>query len=172
MRLTQRLQFIKLTVLIGLLVSIGLSHHLWAGERMFPKASAIDNYSGLPSPYDYIHLLVVVILVVFSFKSQKKLPCILLILFSIYLCIDDQNRLQPWFFNYILILLILLFYKYRVDEPNNYTTVFISLQILVALIYIFCGIQKLNDSFVPDTFQWMVSSLDSIQTMEQRVQIW
>ncbi len=167
MRLTQRLQFIKLTVMIGLLVSMAMSHHLWAGERMFPKTTGFENYAGVPAPYDYIHLVVFAVLVVFSFVSQKKLPGFLLVLFGVYLCVDDQNRLQPWFFNYILILFILLFYKYRVDEPNNYTTVFISLQVLVALIYIFSGIQKLNDSFVPDTFQWMISSLDTILSQRQ-----
>lgn len=167
MRLTQRLQFIKLTVLVGLLVSVVLSHHLWAGERLFPKSTAFDNYSGVPAPYDYINLFFLIVLLVFCFVSQKKLPIILLILFSVYLCIDDQNRLQPWFFNYILILLVLLFYKYRVDEPNNFTTVFISLQVLIALIYIYSGIQKLNASFVPDTFQWMVSAFDEILSKRQ-----
>ena len=58
MRLTQRLQLIKLTVLIGLLASIVLSHNLWAGDRWFPKTTFIDNYFGLPAPYDYIHLIV------------------------------------------------------------------------------------------------------------------
>lgn len=99
--------------------------------------------------------------------SQKKLPTVLLILFCIYLCFDDQNRLQPWFYNYVLILFIVLFYRYRVDEPNNYTTVFISLQLLIALIYIFSGIQKMNSAFVPDTFEWMVSSFDTILSKRQ-----
>ena len=53
------------------------------------------------------------------------------------------------------------------DEPNNYTTVFISLQLLVALIYIFSGIQKMNASFVPDTFQWMVNSFNSVLSKRQ-----
>lgn len=167
MRLTQRLQLIKLTVLAGLLMSVLLSHHLWAGERLFPKTTLLDNYSGVKAPYDYLHLVVLLFLVVFSFMNQKKWPCVLLILFSMYLCFDDQNRLQPWFFNYILVLFVLLFYKYRVDEPNNYTTVFISLQVLVALTYIFSGIQKMNDAFVPDTFHWMVSSFDGILSKRQ-----
>ncbi|MBP8033847.1 MAG: hypothetical protein KAZ71_04565 [Bacteroidia bacterium] len=167
MRLTQRLQLIKLTVLVGLLASILLSHNLWAGERYFPKSTLIHDYFGVPAPYDYIQLAVLLALIVISFMTQKKLPTLLLILFSIYLCFDDQNRLQPWFYNYILILFILLFYKYRVDEPNNYTTVFISLQILVALIYIFSGIQKMNSSFVPDTFEWMISSFDNILSKRQ-----
>jgi hypothetical protein len=167
MRLTQRLQLIKLTVLVGLLASILLSHNLWAGDRWFPKTTFIQDYFGVPYPYDFIQLGVLILLIIFSFSTQKKLPTILLILFSMYMCFDDQNRLQPWFYNYILILFVLLFYKYRVDESNNYTTVFISLQLLIALIYIFSGIQKMNSSFVPDTFQWMISSFDSILSKRQ-----
>ena len=167
MRLTQRLQLIKLTVLVGLLASIILSHNLWAGDRWFPKTTLIEDYFGVPYPYDFIQLGVLILLIVFSFSTQKKLPTILLILFAVYMCFDDQNRLQPWFYNYILMLFVLLFYKYRVDEPNNYTTVFISLQLLVALIYIFSGIQKMNSSFVPDTFEWMVSSFDTVLSKRQ-----
>ncbi len=167
MRLTQRLQFIKFTVLIGLFISILLSHNLWVGDRWFPKTTFIDDYFGMPAPYDYIHLLVLIALLFFSFIYQKKAPSILLVLFCVYLCFDDQNRLQPWFYNYLLILFILLFYKNRVDESNNYTTVFISLQLLVALIYIYSGIQKMNASFVPDTFEWMVSSFDTILSKRQ-----
>ena len=169
MRLTQRFQLIKLTVLIGLFVSILLSHNLWAGDRWFPKTTFIDGYFGIPAPYDYIHLIILIVLLFFSFTSQKKTPTALLVMFCVYLCFDDQNRLQPWFYNYVLILFITLFYKNRVDEPNNYTTVFISLQLLVALVYIFSGIQKMNDAFVPDTFEWMVSSFDTILSKRQLI---
>ena len=167
MRLTQRLQLIKLTVLIGLFASVLLSHNLWAGERWFPKTTFVEDYFGVPAPYDYLHLGALLCLIIFSFSSQKKLPSILLFLFSLYLCFDDQNRLQPWFYNYTLILFILLFYKYRVDESNNYTTVFISLQILVALIYIFSGIQKMNSSFVPHIFEWLADSFETILSKRQ-----
>jgi hypothetical protein len=169
MRITQRLQLIKLTVLFGLLASILLSYNLWAGERYFPKSTFIHDYFSVPAPYDYIQLVVLLVLIVFSFVTQKKLPTLLLILFSVYMCFDDQNRLQPWFYNYILILFVLLFYKHRVDEPNNYTTVFISLQILVALIYMFSGIQKMNSSFVPDTFSWMISSFEGFLSQRQLI---
>lgn len=167
MRITERLQLIKLTVLVGLLLSILLSVNLWAGDRWFPKTTMIDNYIGMPAPYDYLHLIILIGLILYSFNSQKKYPSLILILFCIYLCFDDQNRLQPWFYNYVLILFILLFYKNRVDEPNNYTTVFISLQLLVSLIYIFSGIQKMNIFFVPNTFEWMVHSFDTFLSKRQ-----
>ncbi len=167
MRITQRLQLIKLTVLFGILVSVALSHNLWAGQRWFPKVPFLDNYNGLQAPYDYFNLIGLIGLACLALFSESKIPTLFLILFSAYLCIDDQNRLQPWFFNYILILFVLLFYKKRVDEPNNYNTVFISIQVLVALIYIFSGIQKFNSFFVKDTFIWMLSPLESILPEKQ-----
>lgn len=167
MRITERLALIKIVTLIGIIASVLLSINLWAGQRWFPKAPIFDFLIGLQSPYDYINLGILLVLLAISVFARSRTSIILLILFSVYLCMDDQNRLQPWFYNYILILFILLFYKKRVDEPNNYTTVFISLQLLVALIYIFSGIQKFNSFFVSDTFSWMISALEPVFSTRQ-----
>ena len=167
MRITQRLQLIKLTILIGLFVSVLLSLNLWAGQRWFPKAPLLEGFYGLKAPYDYINIVVIAILSFFCFVNPSKKPVWLLLAFCAYLCFEDQNRLQPWFFNYLFILCILLFYKQRVDEPNNFISVFICLQILVALIYIFSGLQKLNAFFVEDTFKWLISPLEHILNAKQ-----
>jgi len=167
MRLTHRLALIKLTILIGILISVVLSFNLWAGDRWFPKTAFIENYIGIPVRYDYVNFCVLLTLLFLCSVSQKKTPTILLVLFCIYLCFDDQNRIQPWFYNYVLMLCILLFYKNRVDEPNNYTTIFISLQLLVSLIYIFSGIQKMNSTFVPNTFELIAHNFDAILSTRQ-----
>lgn len=167
MRITQRLQLIKLTVLTGLFASILLSLNLWAGQRWFPKVPVIEQLGGLTAPYDYINLAVLLILLLLCFFNNSKKIVWCLLLFCVYLCFEDQNRLQPWFFNYLFILCILLFYKQRVDQPNNFISVFICLQLLVALIYIFSGIQKFNTLFVEDTFQWMVDPLKNILNTRQ-----
>ncbi len=167
MRITHRLQFIKLVTLVGILSSVLLSLNLWAGQRWFPKVPLLDEFTGLVAPYDYANLAVLVILLLICFVSQSRIPIVLLILFNLYLCFDDQNRLQPWFYNYTLILTVLLFFRNRVDEPNNFTTVFISLQLLMALIYIFSGLQKFNSFFVEDTFKWLISPLETIFSERQ-----
>lgn len=167
MRLPQRLQLIKWIVLIGLLVSVLLSYNLWAGQRWFPKAPLFWEYDVIKSPYDYIQLLILLALIVINIISRNKYFLFFLVLFSVYLCADDQNRLQPWFFNYILILLVLLFYRQRVDAPNNYTSIFISLQLLVALIYIYSGLQKINSHFIDDTYSWIIEPLNSILSNRQ-----
>jgi len=167
MRLTQRLQFIKLTILLGLATSVLLSLNLWAGQRWFPKVPMIEGFNGINAPYDYINVVILFVLLCLCFGNTGKKPLWMLLLFCVYLCIEDQNRLQPWFFNYLCILVILLFYKQRVDESNNFISVFITLQVLVALIYIFSGLQKLNSFFVEDTFTWLVSPLESVLNSRQ-----
>jgi hypothetical protein len=167
MRLTHRLELIKLTILLGILTSVILSFNLWAGDRWFPKTTFIENYIGMPVRYDYVNFCVLLTLLFLSSIYQKKTATILLVLFCIYLCVDDQNRLQHWFYNYVVMLCILLFYKNRVDEPNNYTAIFISLQLLVSLIYIFSGIQKMNSTFVPNTFSLIVHNFDAILSTRQ-----
>lgn len=162
MRITQRLRLIKLTVLAGLFISVLLSLNLWAGQRWFPKVPVIEGFSGLSAPYDFINLGVLFALVFICFFSRSRKPVWCLLLFCLYLGVEDQNRLQPWFFNYLFILFILQFYKQRVDEPNNFMSIFICLQILVALIYIFSGIQKLNPFFAKDTFPWMIGPLNGM----------
>jgi uncharacterized membrane protein YphA (DoxX/SURF4 family) len=167
MRITQRLLLIKLTVLSGLFISVLLSLNLWAGQRWFPKVPVIDGFYGLSAPYDFISLAVLFILLFVCFFSRSRKPVWCLLLFCVYLCFEDQNRLQPWFFNYLFILFILQFYKQRVDESNNFTSIFICLQVLVALIYIYSGIQKFNDFFVKDTFSWMIQPLNDVLTAKQ-----
>jgi hypothetical protein len=167
MRITQRLQFIKLTVLAGLFISVLLSLNLWAGQRWFPKVPLLENFLGFTAPYDYIELAILCILIFFCFFNPGKKPVWSLLIFCAFLCIEDQNRIQPWFFNYLFILCILLFYKQRVDEPNNFISVFICLQVLVALIYMFSGIQKLNSLFVQDTFNWIIEPLEHVLSAKQ-----
>jgi hypothetical protein len=167
MRLTHRLHFIKLSVLLGLLISVLLSSNLWGGDRYFPKASWLSNYHSIIPPFDYAFLVMLVALIIISAFTHSKIPLILLILFSIFLCIDDQNRLQPWFYNYILILFILLFYKERVDEPNNYTSIFITIQLLIALVYIYSGLQKFNTQFIDVSLKYILAPFDHFFTERQ-----
>lgn len=167
MRITQRLQLIKLTVLAGLFVSVLLSLNLWAGQRWFPKVPVFEGFSGLTAPYDFIDVAVLFCLLFVCFFSRSRKPVWCLLLFCLYLCFEDQNRLQPWFFNYLFILCILQFYKQRVDEPNNFISVFMCLQVLVALIYIFSGLQKFNAFFATDTFPWMIDPLKNVLNAKQ-----
>ena len=83
MRITHRLQFIKLVTLVGILSSVLLSLNLWAGQRWFPKVPLLDEFTGLVAPYDYANLAVLVILLLSCVVSQSRIPIVLLILFNL-----------------------------------------------------------------------------------------
>jgi hypothetical protein len=68
---------------------------------------------------------------------------------------------------YNVILLVWLFYKKRVDEPNNYHAVFISMQFILAGVYIYSGLQKMNSNFVSDTYSWFISPLENLFSERQ-----
>ena len=167
MKVTTRITLIKQFSLLGILASVLMSFHLWAGQRFFPKAPLFYNTFGLGGIYDYVNISVLGILLLLSLFLNKRYPVVLLILWSVYLCIDDQNRLQPWFFMYNVILLVWLFYKKRVDEPNNYHAVFISMQFILAGVYIYSGLQKMNSNFVSDTYSWFISPLENLFSERQ-----
>lgn len=161
MRIIERLQWIKYTILIGLFSSVCLSYNLWAGQRWFPKVPLLEGFSTLQAPYDYVYLIVLLLFIATDFILNQRWTSILLILFSVFLILEDENRLQPWFYEYLIMLFVLAFYKRRVDDPNNYISVFVSLQMMLALIYIFSGIQKMNANFM-ETYSWFVHPLKSM----------
>jgi hypothetical protein len=167
MRITQRINILKHIILIGLLCSVLISFNLWAGERFFPKMPLINGFQGFYGYFDYINISVLILLIFIGLIDNRRYPIVLLIIWCIYLCFDDQNRLQPWFVNYILLLFVWLFYKKRVDEPNNFHAVFISMQFIIAGIYIFSGLQKFNANFFTDTYPWFISPLNDILSERQ-----
>ncbi|MFO0320806.1 MAG: hypothetical protein ACK504_00060 [Bacteroidota bacterium] len=167
MRLTRRLHFIKITVLLGLLCSIIFSYKLWAGVRYFPKAPFLSAIPSIAAPYDYLFIFLLILLIFISFFYQHRMPIFLLLLILIYLCIDDQNRLQAWVLDYTLILFLFLFYKNRVGDTKNYYSTFTMIQIVLASIYIFSGLQKFNVHFTDEVLNLIQISFGKHLSLRQ-----
>jgi hypothetical protein len=154
-----RLKFIKLTVTLGMIASLLCCINLWAGERWFPLCPLFENFNINP-PFDFIlfgaELLLLVILL---FTPHPRLIVFLILMVNVLLVFSDQNRLQPWFYLYNCLFLVLLFYNWRIDNINLYQSVFVILQLCIASVYVFSGLQKLNPNFVPETFSWFIKPL-------------
>ncbi|HWY12924.1 MAG TPA: hypothetical protein VN026_16435 [Bacteroidia bacterium] len=154
-----RLKLIKISVAIGLLLSMLCSYNLWGGQRWFPVCPVFKGFSISP-PYDYILLGLEIILIFFLVTVSKPRSVIFLILvLNLVYVLLDQNRLQPWFFIYNSFLAVLLFYNWRIDNINNYNSFFIILQLCFAAIYIYSGLQKFNPGFINDTYPWFIKPL-------------
>lgn len=167
LNIPQRLALLKSVLLLSLLASVFFSFSLWSGARDFPLAP-LWEWAVAPL---YLHWILFFLLVFFWFAALfSKFPRLFLflsLLLSFLLVSLDLNRLQPWFYLYSAMLLVLLFYNGRVDNPNTYTSFFVVLQFVLASVYFFSGISMLNPDFVQSAYREIVFPLSRIMSERQ-----
>jgi len=169
LKIFTRLKLIKSVLALGLLFSILFSHNLWAGQRWFPTCAFIEGFYIGP-PYDYVLLGVeIVLLLLLLIAPQTRLYIFLILVLHTFWILLDQNRLQPWFFIYTAMLLVLFFYNWRIDNVNNYYSFFIILQLCLAAVYVYSGLQKLNPGFIEETYPWFIKPLKVIFSERQMI---
>ena len=160
--LPKRINLIRTTLVLSLLISVLLSLNLWCGDRSFP-VTPILQVNWLKSSYDFIWIVLVILFWITSlFLRFQRVFIFLACLFCFFLILFDLNRLQPWFFMYNSLLVMFIFYNGRVDEPNKNTSFFIIIQLIFASFYFFNGISCLNDQFVKESFEVIISPIQTL----------
>lgn len=163
----ERLQVLRITVTFSLVISICLSFNLWGGYRYFPYVPVFDFKFSIV-PYDALIIgLSCICLFASVFFKKTRLFIFLALVLNVFLVIFDLNRLQPWFYYYNAVLFVFLFYDGRVDDSNKYTSVFIIIQFIIASVYIYSGLSKLNSSFVSTDFVEIIKPLKPLITQRQ-----
>ena len=166
-----RLRLIKITVAVGMLLSICCCTNLWAGQRWFPVAP-VFNKLYLQPPYDYVFLVLeIILLLALTISSKPRLIIFFILALNLTLILFDQNRLQPWFYLYNCILFVLFFYNWRIDNINNYHSFFIILQLCISAVYVYSGLQKINPNFVNDAYKWFIHPLSAFFSERQMLTI-
>lgn len=162
-----RLRAVKNILAIGVITNILLTWRLWTSDRLFPQIPLIDGIRPLLHPYDKILFGWFVLLAVFMLVNRRPRPAILLFfLTGIFMCLSDQTRMQPWFYQYMLMIFVLMFYNWRVDEPKIYSTVFTTIKIVMGLVYIWSGLQKINPHFFNETWPYLIKPFERFGTPE------
>ncbi len=163
-----RLGALKNWIAIGLILSIIPSYKLWLTDRFFPMIPFFENLNQIPHPYDKIVFGIFLALpFLFILFRKPRLLIVTFLFLAAYMVISDQNRLQPWFYQYALMLFVLSFYNWRVDEPKSYTVIIFTLKIIVVMLYFWSGIQKMNHHFFQETWPWLIQPLKAVFTNEQ-----
>tara|TARA_R110000868_G_scaffold37111_1_gene131265 strand:+ start:3520 stop:4683 length:1164 start_codon:yes stop_codon:yes gene_type:complete len=149
-----------LVSILGFLTSIVISIHLWfPSENIFSPTPVFELIESTP---DLIHSIITssfILFLILSFfiaKHQKKL----LSIFCFFLIVSlflDQLRWQPWVFYYLFIFSIFVFIPLNKKQVRLNT-----LRLILALIYIWSGIQKINYTFLTDTYPWLVEPLTDL----------
>lgn len=148
-----RTQLIKASIVIAFITGVLFSPQLWINEgRFFPIIKPIDSIPALAAPFDIILLIVFIGLsVAWIFYNERRIG-IVAIISLIAILAQDQMRWQPWVYLYLLMLIPYLTQSGKDDKKRS---ILICLQWIIAGVYIWSGIQKLNSNFLDGTFAQM-----------------
>jgi hypothetical protein len=118
-----------------------ISWKVWLANRLFPLVPPF-NFLFVPSA---IHLVLFIfsllaLLSLLIFPANKVLQASVIII-EILSCLLDQNRWQPWEYQYIFIILALV-----INNKNDKSAVSVIAFILIS-VYFFSGIGKMNTAF-------------------------
>lgn len=126
-----------------------IGYKLWLTNRLFPVVPVHDQ---LVAP-GWLHLIFfaasLIALLVLCFRPRNKNAAVVLFIAELGSCLLDQNRWQPWEYQFIFMLLPLVFTH---DEKK----LKICWQIILVGLYFFSGLSKLNQKFVMQGWNGMI----------------
>ncbi|HEX3799463.1 MAG TPA: hypothetical protein VH413_12255 [Verrucomicrobiae bacterium] len=129
--------------LSGLLTSIPL----WLNARMFPLIPIVPGFPTLPAPLDTIFFLLMLASLLAAFWFYRPaIKCFLLL--GLFAFCEDQNRGQPWFYLYYILLGLTL-----LPPPSAIAAA----RLAISAMYIWSGLQKLNARFFAVEPAWFIS---------------
>lgn len=148
---------IKLS-LIFLLVGMLLSLKLWLSNRYFPLVPIFEFIPTLPSPFDAILLFTFVLSIILQLLTPTvKISKQLFWASAFLLLITDINRMQPWVYLYLLVLVIREIFKMQIEQLKW-------IKLLLASVYFYSGWHKLNPNYFYTVIDWFIQPFCSEKT--------
>lgn len=142
------------------LLSMAFCYKLWLSERHFPLSPVTDLLPIIPSPIDLILFIILLCLLasIGVFRNPQKFIIAFLVL-ALFLSVLDMNRWQPWFYQYLLMFFVLSFFNYRCDDIKQQNAIITIFKLMIAAVYFWSGLQKMNPHFLEDTFPWLMEPI-------------
>ncbi len=111
--------------------------------RVFPTAPVFNIFDNIPAPvHSFLFVLSVLLLLLLLLLPLNKVFLLSLLACEVFSCLLDQNRLQPWDYQYLFVLFI-----YILNETKTDKTIAVFLFVLVST-YVYGGLGKLNTGFL------------------------
>lgn len=144
----QKVNYTRIIAVLAILVLMLYAPKLWISTKIFPVIPLFDWLPIPTNPLDYILAIFFFgIQIVYIFQN-KRWQGITIIVLYLYLALVDQNRLQPYFYQSILTILMIEIFP----KKTNYKKVLYAVILVFFATYFWSGIQKLNHSFY---VQWL-----------------
>lgn len=153
---TLRLRLVAACTGWGLAVAVWLTRPLWMeGSRFYPTTPVSGLLPDIPEPLDTA-IWAALILAGLATALLPRLACIAAAAIYFGYSLFDQQRWIP-FFNEIGALLLVLAVHRRWEDEAEARDTLNTCGIVIALVYLWSGIQKFNYHFYVKIFPWMMS---------------
>ena len=157
---TDTLFLLRVTILAAFCIGLLMCPTLWIGPRSYPVAPVLlmlPKLEGVVAEGLYAALFALAALAVAVPKAQWPLAGFLAIVAAF--CLADQTRWQPWVFQYAFLLAVIALGQFRSAEPDSEQRTLNVARLVVALTYIFSGLQKINLNFMENEFPWVITPI-------------
>ena len=155
---------LKFIIVGGLFAGLALSPNLWLSERLYPLTPVFPWLGAIPSPFDfasYLTLLVLLLAIAAVKRPAKLIGCFSLL--AITVALFDQSRWQPWFYQYLAMLVALGLYDYKRGEDDDiHNPALNACRLIVACTYLWSGLQKAHAGFATDTVPFLIHPLQKL----------
>jgi hypothetical protein len=154
-----RLALLRLALAAGLVAGLLLSPNLWVSTRAYPLTPLWNAVPPLPYPADYALFGLLVALVASVGATRGRIMGWLAagaLALAAFFVLEDESRLQPWFYQYSFMLAAFCFYGWgRIGTSDALN----ACRLIVAATYFWSGLQKANAGFFEITYPWLVEPL-------------
>lgn len=145
-----RIDALRRVACLAMLAGVALSSGLWfPAARSFPRAPLVVALpQSFVQPVEYLlggTLVAALVAAVFASRAAKYLLAAVVPL--VVLVLLDQARLQPWVYQYLLLFAVIALNDRRGRDVRRDALALSAVQLIVAALYFWSGVQKLNYTF-------------------------
>ncbi len=154
----RRARLLRITLSLACLSGLLLSPKLWLSSRSFPLSPVSAKLPLVPPPFDYILFISLLTLLVLIAVAKRPFKFVVLFLpLAAILCLLDQSRLQPWFYQYVFMLAAFGFCLRNESDAESQKALLNTCRLIVVTMYFWSGLQKVSISFVDRVFPTLVN---------------
>ncbi|MEM7384092.1 MAG: hypothetical protein AAF514_04030 [Verrucomicrobiota bacterium] len=145
---TYRLLLLRWTLCAGFFAGIFLSLNLWLTHRTYPH---VPFFESLPHPPQALSLILLAALILslalIALETFGRKPLFVFLALIALLIVLDQNRLQPWIYQYTLGLLPFVWLKGKAPSEDRIHGVLNGARLFTIGSYLWSGLHKLSPAF-------------------------
>lgn len=117
----------------------------------------------IPYPLDYVVFIALTVLLgTAAVVARPRGVLLAVLIIALGLSALDQSRWQPWVYQYVFMLGALALYYWKREPGGTPAAALNTGRVIVASVYLWSGLHKLNRSFVTGTFSWFLEGIFTI----------